>query len=196
MPAGVQPRMIEAREHHTTSHQHSGSKRPLRSKRISAPSNQVAALSHGRRLLERVQRASRNSSRPRRVIPLEGWGRATAGRPAAGSAAGALAIGPDPGGAPLRGGRRCGPVKPRQCYRCEHPFPGEDPQPRRHQVTALPPVKPVVTVVSCTVALPGLGRADPCGSLVGVPADRFGPRVQAMWRCPGRITCRSVRPKR
>ncbi len=37
------------------------------------------------------------------------------------------------------------PVKPARCPRCQHPLQGADPQPQRHQVTELPPVKPVVT---------------------------------------------------
>lgn len=37
------------------------------------------------------------------------------------------------------------PVKPTHCARCRHPLQGEEGQPQRHQVTALPPVQPVVT---------------------------------------------------
>ena len=38
------------------------------------------------------------------------------------------------------------PVKPERCSHCHHAWQGADPQPQRHQVTEIPPVKPVVTV--------------------------------------------------
>src|SRR4029453_4632809 len=37
------------------------------------------------------------------------------------------------------------PVKPRQCRQCQHPLQGDDPQPYRHQVTEVPPIRPIVT---------------------------------------------------
>jgi transposase len=37
------------------------------------------------------------------------------------------------------------PVKPERCSHCQHLLGGEDPQPQRHQVTEIPPVRPVVT---------------------------------------------------
>jgi transposase len=36
-------------------------------------------------------------------------------------------------------------VTPERCRRCHYPLQGEDAQPERHQVTELPPIKPVVT---------------------------------------------------
>ena len=72
------------------------------------------------------------------------------------------------------------PVLPTECARCRQPWFGGDPQPSRHQVTALPPPKPVVTEyqlhrLACT----------PCGAVTradvpaGVSPRAFGPRVQA-----------------
>ena len=34
-------------------------------------------------------------------------------------------------------------VKPERCRRCQHRLEGEDAQPKRHQVTEIPPIKPV-----------------------------------------------------
>ena len=73
------------------------------------------------------------------------------------------------------------PVKPQHCHRCHHPLQGDDPQPYRHQVTEVPPIKPVVTEyqlhrLSC-LACGMPTRADlPRGVLPG----GFGPRVQAI----------------
>jgi transposase len=73
------------------------------------------------------------------------------------------------------------PVKPVRCPRCQHPLPGEDAQPQRHQVTEIPPVRPVVTAYQ----LPQLG-CPVCGAVTraalpaGVSTGGFGPRVQAI----------------
>jgi transposase len=37
------------------------------------------------------------------------------------------------------------PLKPEQCARCQQPLTGDDPQPPRPQVLAIPPLQPVVT---------------------------------------------------
>ena len=37
------------------------------------------------------------------------------------------------------------PVKPTESRRCHAPLSGEDPQPLRHQVWELPPIKPIVS---------------------------------------------------
>jgi transposase len=39
------------------------------------------------------------------------------------------------------------PVTPVQCLHCQHPLPGADPQPQRHQVTEIPRVKLVGTLL-------------------------------------------------
>jgi transposase len=73
------------------------------------------------------------------------------------------------------------PVKPTHCAHCRHPWHGEDGQPQRHQVTALPLGKPIVTEYQ----LPGL-VCPACGAMTraplpsGIPPGGFGPRVQAV----------------
>jgi transposase len=73
------------------------------------------------------------------------------------------------------------PLKPLQCPRCQHPLQGHDPQPQRHQVTEIPPVRPVVTEYQlhqlCCPACGALTRAE---LPAGVPTGGFGPRVQAV----------------
>jgi transposase len=72
-------------------------------------------------------------------------------------------------------------VKPERCRRCQHRLEGEDAQPERHQVTEIPPIKPVVTEYQlhqlCCPSCGELTRAEPP---VGVPTRGFGPRVQAI----------------
>ena len=134
------------------------------------------------RLRERVQQDSRHSSRPPSSAPPRGMGprsrRAPSGRKR--------------GGPPGHQGQTRAvlpreevdavvPGKPRQCHRGQHPLQGEDPQPHRHQVTALPPVKPVVTEDQLHRLLcPAWGVPTRADVPVGVPAGRFGPRVQAI----------------
>lgn len=73
------------------------------------------------------------------------------------------------------------PVKPSACRMCGQILSGEDPQPRRHQVAEIPPVRAEVTEyrlhrLTCTVC-----GTRTCGSLPsGVPAGAFGPRLQAL----------------
>jgi transposase len=72
-------------------------------------------------------------------------------------------------------------VKPERCRCCQHWLAGEDAQPARHQVTEIPPIKPVVTEYQlhqlCCPSCGALTRAEPP---VGVPTGGFGPRVQAI----------------
>jgi transposase len=72
-------------------------------------------------------------------------------------------------------------VKPERCRRCQHRLEGEDAQPERHQVTEIPPIKPVVTEYQlpqlCCPSCGALTRAEPP---VGTPTSGFGPRVQAI----------------
>ena len=71
-------------------------------------------------------------------------------------------------------------VKPTTCGQCGAVLVGEDPQPVRHQVTDLPPVKPVVTEYRRhTVGCPVCGAATQVKWPVGRPTGRFGPQVQA-----------------
>jgi len=72
-------------------------------------------------------------------------------------------------------------VKPERCRRCQHRLEGKDAQPERHQVTEIPPIKPVVTEYQlhqlCCPSCGELTRAEPPA---GVPRGGFGPRVQAI----------------
>jgi transposase len=58
---------------------------------------------------------------------------------------------------------------------------GEDPQPYRHQVTELPPIKPVVTEYQLhRLICPACGMLTRADLPLGVPPGGFGPRVQAI----------------
>ena len=132
-------------------------------------------------LTERLQQDSRNSSRPPSSDPPQAQGRRPRGP-----------TGRQPGGQPGHEGhaRALVPVeqvdavvsvKPEHCRRCQQPLQGEDPQPQRHQVTEIPPVKPVVTEYQLHQLL-----CSACGAMTraevpsGVPLGGFGPRLQAI----------------
>jgi len=71
-------------------------------------------------------------------------------------------------------------IKPEQCTHCQAPLSGEDPTPWRHQVSELPPIKPVVTEyqwhqVVCTAC----GAVSRAPWPEGVPSGTYGPRGQA-----------------
>ena len=73
------------------------------------------------------------------------------------------------------------PVKPSACRKCGEALHGEDPQPRRHQVAEIPPVRAEVTEyrlhrLTCTTC--GTRTCAPLPA--GVPAGAFGPRLQAL----------------
>jgi transposase len=89
------------------------------------------------------------------------------------------------------------PLKPTHCARCQHPLHGEDGQPQRHQVTDLPPVRPVVTEYQLHRRVcPACGVTTRATLPLGVPTGGFGARVQAIVAlCTGPITCRNV-PRR
>src|SRR2546426_493564 len=58
---------------------------------------------------------------------------------------------------------------------------GEDSQPERHQVTEIPPIKPVVTEYHLhQLCCPACGEATRGELPVGVASGAFGPRVQAI----------------
>jgi transposase len=72
-------------------------------------------------------------------------------------------------------------VKPERCRRCQYPLQGEDAQPERHQVTEIPPIKPVVTEYQLhQLCCPACGVVTRGKLPVGAPAGAFGPRVQAI----------------
>jgi transposase len=98
------------------------------------------------RLLERLQQDSQNSSRPPSSAPPQALkprsrrlprGRKRGGQPGHPGQSRALR--------PLEEVETVVSGKPPQCARCQHPLAGDDPQPYRHQVTEVPPSKPVVT---------------------------------------------------
>jgi transposase len=73
------------------------------------------------------------------------------------------------------------PVKPERCPRCQYPLQATEPHPQRHQVTEIPPVKPVVTEYQLhRLVCPGCGAVTRAELPAGVPAGGFGPRVQAI----------------
>jgi transposase len=133
-------------------------------------------------LTERLQQTSRTSSRPPSSDPPQ----ATATRPRREPS------GRRPGGQPGHEGhtRALVPVeavdgvravKPERCRRCQHPLAGEDPVPQRHQVTDIPPVKPVVTEYQLhQLVCPVCGDVTRAELPAGVPTGGFGPRVQAI----------------
>ncbi len=71
--------------------------------------------------------------------------------------------------------------KPPQCRGCGHDLQGEDPEPLRHQVAELPPVRPEVDEYQLhRLACPRCGKRT-CGILPpGVPTGAFGPRLRAV----------------
>jgi len=72
-------------------------------------------------------------------------------------------------------------VKPEICACCGGKLQGNDPHPRRHQVSELPPVEVEVTeyqlhTLQCTVC----GASTAAKLPEGVPWGAFGPRIQAL----------------
>jgi transposase len=139
-------------------------------------------------LTERRQQDVRTSSRPPSREPPQ----ATAKRPRR------APRGRRPGGQPGHAGHTrgvvpveavavVGPVQPERCRRCQHPLSGDDPHPPRHQVTAIPPVPPLVTAYHLQqLVCPGGGEVTQAERPRGVPTGGFGPRVQAITaRCTG-----------
>jgi transposase len=134
------------------------------------------------RLLERLQQDSHNSSRPPSSDPPQALGkrghRGPSGRKRGGQPG-------HPGQTralvPIEEVDTVVPLKPQQCHRCQHPLQGEDPQPHRHQVTEVPPVKPLVTEYQLhRLGCPACGAFTRADVPPGVPTGGFGPRVQAM----------------
>lgn len=142
----------------------------------------VAALEATvQRLLERLQQDSHNSSRPPSSDPPPALGKRARRGPSGRKRGGQPG---HPGQTrtlvPIEDVDTVVPVKPQHCPRCQHPLQGEDPQPHRHQVTELPPVKPLVTEYQLHRLLcPACGVATRADVPPGVPTGGFGPRVQA-----------------
>jgi transposase len=133
-------------------------------------------------LQEQLQQDSRTSSRPPSSDPPQALTKRPKREP----------TGRRPGGQPGHEGHARGlvpaeevdvviPVKPEPCRRCQHPLQGEDAQPQRHQMTEIPPVKPVVTEYQLhQLVCPACGAVTRAELPLGVPRGDFGPRVQAI----------------
>jgi transposase len=87
------------------------------------------------------------------------------------------------------------PLTPVRCAPGQPLWLGEDPQPARHQVTAIPPVRPVITASQWhRVVCPACGEAIRAVWPVGLPTGGCGPRVRAITaRCTG-ASHRAPRP--
>jgi transposase len=69
--------------------------------------------------------------------------------------------------------------KPAACRGCRGPLTGDDPDPLRHQVTEVPPVRPVVTEYRRhRLRCPGCGVMT-CGALPAGAGGQDGPRLRA-----------------
>jgi transposase len=150
---------------------------------IRALEARVAALeTMVQELREQLQQNSRTSSRPPSSDPPRALGQRPRRKPS----------GRRPGGQPGHEGQTRAllpveavdaiiPVKPERCPRCQHTLQGDDPQPQRHQVTEIAPIKPVVTeYLLHSLVCPTCGEAIRAELPAGVPGGGFGPRVQAV----------------
>jgi hypothetical protein len=69
---------------------------------------------------------------------------------------------------------------PTACGQCGHLLLGTDPAPARHQVTEVPPVRPVVTEYRRhTLTCPDCGTTTTADWPAAVPTGSFGPRIAA-----------------
>jgi transposase len=126
----------------------------------------------------RLNQNSTNSSRPpstdppavKRRPPRPASGRSSGGQP-----------GHERRQRPLLPPNHTEILKPAQCRRCGHALTGDDPQPLRHQVIELPPIRPEVTEYQLhRLCCPRCGLST-CASLPGgVPTGGQGPRLQAI----------------
>jgi transposase len=150
---------------------------------IRALEARVAALEATvRQVQEQLQQNSRTSSRPPSSDSPEVLAKRPRRKP----------TGRRPGGQPGHEGHARGlvpveqvdvlvPVKPQRCRHCQQPLQGEDRQPRRHQVTEIPPVKPVITEYELhQLICSACGAATRAEVPPGVATGDFGPRVQAI----------------
>lgn len=131
-------------------------------------------------LEERLNETSRNSSRPPSSDPPNAPSRPK-GTPSGRKGGGQKG---HPGhGRSLKSPQevnRIVEVRPESCSRCGALLLGEDPQPARHQVTELPPVKPeVIEYRRHTLTCLACGAKTPAKWPSGMPSGSFGPRLQA-----------------
>ena len=71
--------------------------------------------------------------------------------------------------------------KPPDCRKCGHELHGDDPEPLRHQVAEVPPVRPVVDEYRLhRLVCPACGISTCADLPPGVPRGAFGPRLRAI----------------
>src|SRR4051794_33683086 len=146
----------------------------------------VSALvdSYQRRIAELEQRLGRNStnsSRPpssdppsvKRRPPVPSTGKKRGGQPGHPRQARPLV--------PPEQLRQVIDCKPPECRWCHQQLQGDDPEPIRHQVAELPPVKPTVDEYRLHRLTCPRCRTSTCATLPpGVPTGAFGPRMRAI----------------
>jgi transposase len=132
-------------------------------------------------LEERVNKNSTNSSKPpssdppsvKRRPPTPASGKERGGQPGHRHHPRAL-VPPEQ----LRQVIEC---KPEGCRRCGHELLGDDPEPIRHQVAEVPPVRPAVDEYRLHRLHCPRCRTANCAALPpGAPAGAFGPRLRAI----------------
>jgi transposase len=73
-----------------------------------------------------------------------------------------------------------GTVTPERCRRRQHSLSGAEPHPQRHQVSDIPPAKPVVTAYHLhRLVCPVCGDLTQAEVPAGMPTGSFGPRMHA-----------------
>src|SRR6478736_1126081 len=132
-------------------------------------------------LEQRIGRNSTNSSRPpssdppslKRRPPAPPSGRKRGGQPGHARHARPLV--------PPEAVRQVIECRPPQCRWCGDTLAGDDPEPLRHQVAELPPVRPVVDAYRLhRLTCPRCRTTTRAKLPAGVPAGAFGPRLRAI----------------
>ena len=132
-------------------------------------------------LEERVNKNSTNSSKPpssdppsvKRRPPVPASGKKRGGQPGHRHQPRALV--------PPEQLRQVFECKPSECRRCGDELHGDDPEPIRHQVAEVPPVRPVVDEYRLHRLTCPRCRTSTCAVLPpGVPTGAFGPRLRAI----------------
>ena len=131
--------------------------------------------------LERLQQDAHNSSRPPSSDPPHALRQRPRRRPSGRKRGGPPGHqGQSRALVPIEEVESVIPVKPQQCRRCQPPLQGEDPQPSRHQVTELPPRRPVVTEYQIHQLICPAWGAPPRAAFLPLPRPEQAP-VQAMY---------------